>query len=90
MDTDDDVSSNDNSSCESEDTASTVSDGDMSVTEDLCVASIALSFRSNRQIVIRMNWYHHCQTLLHENLFHVKYRMSFESFNKLLDLLYTK
>ncbi len=44
MDTDDDVSSNNNSSCESEDTASTVSDGDMSFTEDLCIASIALSF----------------------------------------------
>lgn len=43
-DADDDVSSNDNSSCKSEDTASTVSDGDMSIMEDLCIESIALSF----------------------------------------------
>jgi hypothetical protein len=90
MDTDDYSSSNDDSSCESVDVSSIVSDDDMSIAEDLCVASIALSFRSNRQIVMRMNWYRHCQSLLHENLFHVKYRMSFESFNKLLDMLYPK
>jgi hypothetical protein len=71
MNTDEDGSSNEDSSCETGDAASTVSDDDMSIAEDLCVASIALSFRSNRQIVMRMNWYRHCQSLLHENLFHV-------------------
>ena len=88
MNTDEDGSSNEDSSCETEDAASTVSDDDMSIAEDLCIASIALSFCSNQQIVMRMNWYRHCQSLLHENLFHIKYQISFESFNKLLDMLY--
>jgi hypothetical protein len=88
MNTDEDGSSNEDSSCETEYAASTVSDDDMSIAEDLCIASKALPFCSSQQIVMRMNWYRHCQSLLHENLFHVKYQMSFESFNKLLDMLY--
>jgi hypothetical protein len=88
MNTNEDGSLNEDSSCETEDAASTVSDDDMSIAEDLCVASIALSFCSNWQIVMRIYWYRHCQSLLHENLFHIKYQISFESFNKLLDMLY--
>ena len=60
---------------------------DMSVAEDLCIASIALSFRADRLVVVRMKWHHHVETLLHENLFHIKYRMSLASFNQLLQLL---
>ncbi len=52
------------------------SDDDLSFAEDLCVASIALSFRAGRLQVQRINWILHCQLLLHENLFHIKYRMS--------------
>ncbi len=39
-------------------------------------------------IVVHMNWIHHVESLLHENLFHVKYRMSIESFDKLLEMLH--
>jgi len=56
--------------------------------EDLCVTSIALSHWVNWSVVERINWHHHVEALLHENLFHVKYRMSIGSFNKLLDLLH--
>ena len=75
-DSDDDSSSNVSSSS-----------SDISFAEDLCVASIALSHRVDRMIVVRMNWHRHVESLLHENLFHVKYRMSIASFNKLLNLL---
>ena len=68
--------------------ASSVMSSDMSLVEDLCIALIALSSRANRQIVVRMNWIRHVDSLLHENLFHVKYRMSVESFDKLLLLLH--
>jgi hypothetical protein len=67
--------------------SSIVSTSDLSFVEDLCIASIALSVRANRLIVVRMNWLRHVESLLHENLFHVKYRMSIESFDKLLDML---
>lgn len=60
---------------------------DLSLAEVICIASLALSSRANRLVVKRINWHLHTQSLLHENLFHVKYRMSLESFNKLLDLL---
>jgi hypothetical protein len=60
---------------------------DLSLAEDSCITSLALSSRANRLVVNRMNWHLHTQSLLNENLFHVKYRMSIESFNKLLDLL---
>jgi hypothetical protein len=63
---------------------------DMSFAEDLCIVSLALSFRADRLVVARMNWHRHVQSLLHENLFHIKYRMSIESFNRLLDLLSPK
>jgi hypothetical protein len=63
------------------------SDSDVSFAEDLWIASIALSFRADRLVAARMNWNLHVQSLLHENLFHVKYRMYLDAFNKLLDLL---
>ena len=63
---------------------------DMSVAEDLCIASIALSFRADRLVVTRMNWHQNAQSLLHENLFHINYQMSIKSFNQLLDLLSPK
>ena len=79
------------SSSDSDDAAteasSVVSTSDLTFVEDLCIASIALSCRANRQIVVRMNWLRHVESLLHENLFHVKYRMSLESFNRLLQML---
>jgi len=80
------MSSNDSSS---DDTFSTFasSGSDVSFAEDLCIASIALCFRADRLAAARMNWKLHVQSLVHENLFHVKYRMSLDSFNKLLDLL---
>jgi hypothetical protein len=65
-------------------------DSDVSFIEDICMASLALSFRENKLIVAWMNWHHHVQSFLHENLFHVKYWMSLEAFNKLLDLLSPK
>jgi len=65
-------------------------DSDVSFIEDICLASFALSFRENKLSVGQMNWHHHVQLLLHENLFHVKHRMSLEAFNKLLDLLSLK
>jgi hypothetical protein len=34
-----------------------------------------------------MKWLHHVEMLLHENLFHINYRMSIASFNQLLQLL---
>jgi hypothetical protein len=63
------------------------SGSDVSFAEDLCIASIALSFRADRLAAARMNWNLHVQSLVDENLVHVKYRMSLDSFNKLLDLL---
>jgi hypothetical protein len=46
-----------------------------------------LSFRADRLVVMRMNWQRHVASLLHENFFHMKYQMTIDSFNKLLDLL---
>lgn len=60
---------------------------DLSVAEDLCIASIALSFKADRLVAMRMNWYHHIQSFLHGSLFHMKYKMSITSFDKLLELL---
>jgi hypothetical protein len=57
---------------------------DVSLIEDIWLASLALSFRENKLLVARMNWHHHVQSLLHENLFHVKYWMSLSAFDKLL------
>ncbi len=62
----------------------------MSFAEDLCIASLALSFRADRLVVTRMNWHQNAQSLLHENLFHINYQMSIKSFNQLLDLLSPK
>jgi hypothetical protein len=78
--------SDDNSSSISSTTST--SSSDISFIEDLCIASTALSHRVNRLIVIRMDWRGHVESLLHENLFHIKYWMSADSFNKLLNLLY--
>jgi hypothetical protein len=81
-------------SCSTSDDASTQasfttsgSDGELSFLVDLCVVSICLSAWENRLIVTRMNWERHVNSLLHENLFHLKYRMTLPSFNKLLCLL---
>jgi hypothetical protein len=86
--------SNDDSSSISSTTTTTTSSSSSSSNdffmEDLCVTSIALSHWVNWLVVVRMNWHHHVEVLLHEKLFHVKYRMSIGSFNKLLDLLHTK
>jgi len=60
---------------------------DLSLIEDLCLASVMPSIRANWMIVVQMNWMRHVEALLHENLFHVKYRMSLSSFNALLKLL---
>lgn len=62
----------------------------MSFAEDLCNTLIAQSFIADRLIITMMNWLHHIQLLLRENLFHVKYWMSIDSFNQLLDLLSTQ
>ena len=63
---------------------------DVSLIEDICLASLALSFRENKLLAAQMNWHRHVQSLLHENLFHVKYRMSLSAFDKRLDLLSPK
>jgi hypothetical protein len=69
-------------------TASLTSTGsDLSFVEDLYLASVLLSIRANQLIVVRMNWMRHVEALLHENLFHVKYRMSLSSFDSLLKML---
>jgi hypothetical protein len=39
---------------------------DVSLIEDICLASLALSFRENKLLVARMNWHRHVQSLLHE------------------------
>jgi len=82
----------DASSHTSSDASDDASDDDstgsnLSLAEDICITLLALSSRANWLVVKRINWHLHTQSLLHENLFHVKYRMSLESFNKLLDLL---
>jgi hypothetical protein len=77
-----DDSSSDGTSCKCDS-----SDSDVSFAEDLCISSIALSFRADRLVAARMKLNLHVQLLLHENLFHVKYQMSLDAFNKLLDLL---
>jgi hypothetical protein len=80
-------------SCSSDvdDDSSTVSlssiGSDLSFIEDICLVSLLLSVRANQLIINRMNWQCHGDSLLHENLFHVKYRMLLSSFNKLLELL---
>ena len=38
------------------------SDDDLSFAEDLCLASIALSFRAGRLKVQHMNWFLHCKS----------------------------
>jgi hypothetical protein len=81
MSSDESMDSSSDSDDASTEASSIVSTGDLTFVEDLCIASIALSFRVNRQIVVRMNWLRHVKSLLHENLFHVKYRMSLESFD---------
>ena len=82
------MESDDNSSDASSDVSScSSSNSDLSFAEDLSIASIALSFRAERLANVRMNWHRHVQSLLHENLFHVKYRMSHIAFDKLLELL---
>jgi len=63
---------------------------DVSLIEDICLASLALSFRENKLLAAQINWHRHVQSLLHENLFHVKYRMSLSAFDKRLDLLSPK
>jgi hypothetical protein len=74
-----------------DDDSSTVSlssqGSDLSFIEDVCLASLLLSIRANQLIVTPMNWQRHVDALLHENLFHAKYRMLLSSFNKLLELL---
>jgi hypothetical protein len=90
-DVDDDSSMTLTCSSDVADDSSTVSSSsqssDLSFIEDVCLASLLLSVRANRLIVTRMNWKRHVDALLHENLFHVKYRMLLPSFNKLLELL---
>ena len=48
------------------------SGSDVTFAEDLCIASIALSFRADWLAAARMNWNLHVQSLVHKNLFHVK------------------
>jgi hypothetical protein len=78
------------SECSDDESLASSTSSNLSVAEDLCITSIALSFRADRLVAVRMNLYHYVQPLLHENLFHVKYRMSIPSFNKLLELLSPK
>jgi len=82
MDVDDNSSDTDDASTAASSTVSS-SGSELSFLEDLCIATLCLSSRANRLIVTRMNWDQHVQSLLHENLFHVKYRMTLPSFNKL-------
>jgi hypothetical protein len=56
--------------------------------DDICLASVMLSVRANRLIVVQWDWMQHVEVLMHENLFHVKYRMSLSSFNALLKILF--
>jgi hypothetical protein len=86
MDVDDNSSGTDDASTAASSTVSS-SGSELSFLEDLCIASLCLSSRANWLIVTRMNWDQHVQSLLHENLFHVKYRMTLPSFNKLLSFL---
>jgi hypothetical protein len=78
------------SCADSDDDSSSIStsSSDVSFIEDLCIASIALSHRVNWLIVILMNCHCHMESLLHENLFDIKYQISTGSFNKLSNLLY--
>jgi hypothetical protein len=74
------------------DTSSSSSDDDdddelLDAAEVICVAEAVLAWRSNRMTRSRLRWQHHVQMLLHENQFHVMYRMTIGSFNNLLELL---
>jgi RNA 3'-terminal phosphate cyclase len=78
--------SGDTSSDDTDNASSDLSSGsDMSFLEYLCILLLALSSRANRLVVARMNWHCHTQLLVYENLFNIKYRMSVESFNTLLE-----
>jgi len=59
----------------------------LSLAEDLCIVSALLACRTVRITKSRLSWSIHIQMLLHENQFHVMYRMTFDSFNYLLQLL---
>ncbi len=76
---------------ESDSTVSSKSDDDdnelLDAVEVLCVAEAVLAWRTNRVIWSRLYWQHHVQMLLHENQFHLMYRMTIDSFNNLLGLL---
>jgi hypothetical protein len=70
-------------------TSSNEDDNDdlLSLAEDLCIVSALLACRAVRITKSRLSLSLHVQTLLHENQFHVMYRMTFNSFNYLLQLL---
>ncbi len=57
------------------------------IAEDLCLSSALWAYRNNKIARSRLRWQQHKQLLLHENQFHIMYRMTIGSFNKLLELL---
>jgi hypothetical protein len=75
------------------DTSSSSSDDDddddelLDAAEVICVAEAVLAWRSNRMTRSRLHWQHHIQMLLHENQFHIMYRITISSFNNHLELL---
>jgi hypothetical protein len=70
-------------------TSSNEDDNDdlLSLAEDSCIVSALLACRTVRITKSRLSWSIYIQMLLHENQFHVMYRMTFDSFNYLLQLL---
>lgn len=76
--------------CRMETDADDDNDDLLSIAEDLCLASALLAYRNNKITRSRLRWQQHVQLLLHENQFHVMYRMTIGSFNKLLELLTPK
>jgi hypothetical protein len=52
--------------------------------EILFVAEAMLAWRSNRVIRSRLHWKIHVQMLLHENQFHLMYRMTIDHFTTFL------
>ena len=75
---------------ESSDTSSTSDDSDASSDEsifELCLLSLNLASREAKYHRIRISWENHATMLIHEKQFDSKYRMSYESFMRLVTLL---
>lgn len=71
--------SDDDSSADTDDECS-IGSNDDSFIDDSIVMSAFLAVRANRMYTALMDWHHYAKALVHQKLFHVKYRITFQSF----------